>query len=43
MPWIKEGNLKYCFELEVISLNGMNARPWGYVTLDVTFGDGTGR
>jgi hypothetical protein len=40
---LKRENLEYYFGLEAIGLNGMNPRPWGYVTLDVTFGDGAGK
>jgi len=40
---LKRENLRYCFGLEEIELNGTNTRPWGCVTLDVTFGDGAGK
>jgi len=40
---LKREKMKYCFGLEAIGLNGTNARPWGYVTLDVTLGEGAGR
>ena len=40
---LKRENLKYCVGLEAIGLNGINARLWGYVTLDVTFKDGVGK
>jgi len=41
--WVKMENLKYCFGLEAIGLNRMNARPYGYSTLDVTFWEEAGR